>query len=494
MKRTMAQILVPAAIIAAFAVTAHAGVTPGKLTFSPYVGGVFFDTNLDIDPSFLAGARLGYDPTERFGYEFSYGIAPAQEKNGSASINVARYGVDLFYRLLPDQRFVPYLAAGFGGMNFSGPGLDTKKGAFDYGVGLRYYLGSDVAFRADARHVITSVGQTASNLEISAGFVFPFEIGPCGCPNPEPVKPLPPPAPKPLVKPEPPKPAPAPVPPPRPFIPAPTATISADPPSIIAPGTSTLTWSSTDATACFIDPGIGVVPPKGSRSVTPPSSSRYTITCTGEGGSAASSTLVTVTQPPMPTAQISADPPRIYKGKVSKLSWSSTNATRCDIQPGIGDVPPQGDHEVAPPEETIYRLICTGSGGTAASETRVAVKDPEIPCETLTLQITFDTDKSYIKPGFHSELKKVADQLARHPRATALIEGHTDNVGSAPYNEKLSQRRADAVRQYLIDTFGIHSDRLTAKGYGLTRPVADNRTAEGRSKNRRIETKIFCND
>lgn len=494
MKRTVTRLIIPLAVAAATTTVAHAGVTPGKLTFSPFIGGVFFDTNLDLDPSFLAGARLGYDVTKQFGYEFSYGIAPAQDSNTSADITVARYGVDLLYRLLPDQRFVPYLAAGFGGINFSGPGYDTKKGAFDYGVGLRYYLLDDIALRADVRHVITSVGQTASTLEISAGVVFPFEIGPCASPNPEPVKPLPPPEPKPVVKPEPPKPAPAPEPPPKPAIPAPTATISATPPSILAKSSSTLSWASTNATACFIDPEIGVVPPQGSRSVTPASSSRYTITCTGEGGSATSSTLVTVAQPPKPTAQISAAPRQVVKGKVSTLTWSSTNATRCDIQPGIGEVPPQGSREVTLTQDTSYRLLCTGDGGSATSETMVTVKDPEIPCETVTLDIRFDTDRADIKSRYHDELKKVADQLVRHPKATAVIEGHTDNVGSASYNEKLSQRRADAVRTYLVDTFGIAPDRLTAKGYGLTRPIADNKTPEGRGKNRRIESKIFCND
>jgi OOP family OmpA-OmpF porin len=67
------------------------------------------------------------------------------------------------------------------------------------------------------------------------------------------------------------------------------------------------------------------------------------------------------------------------------------------------------------------------------------------------------------------------------------IEGHTDNVGGAKYNEKLSQKRAESVKKYLVDRFGIAVSRLTAKGYGLTKPIADNKTAAGRQKNRRVE-------
>lgn len=498
MKRTISRIVVPAALLAAAATAAHGGVVPGKFTLSPFIGVSLFDSNLDLDPGFQAGGRLGYDVTKNFGYELFLGISPTQDDTSSADVTVSHYGFDLFYRFMTDRRFVPYLAAGFGGMNFLGPGFDTKKGAFDYGAGVRYYFSDDVAFRADLRHVITSVNETANVFELTAGLVLPFEIGPCGCPTPEPVKPVkpvePPPPPKPVVKPEPPKPAPAPAPAPPPPKPAPTATISADPASVLSGNPSNLTWSSTNATACFIDSGIGVVQPQGSRSVTPKEATRYTITCTGEGGSATSSTLVTVTQPPKPTARITADPETVVKGKPSMLSWSSTHATGCDIQPAIGAVLPSGERSVTPVEETTYRLVCSGAGGSAESQTRVAVKDPTIPCESITLDIKFDTDKADIKPRYRDELKKVADQLAKHPKATAVVEGHTDNVGSAAYNEKLSQRRADSVRQYLVDTFGIAPDRLTAKGFGLTSPVADNATAEGRAKNRRIETKIFCND
>jgi OOP family OmpA-OmpF porin len=105
---------------------------------------------------------------------------------------------------------------------------------------------------------------------------------------------------------------------------------------------------------------------------------------------------------------------------------------------------------------------------------------------TIALDLEFDTAKSVVKPQYDAELKKVADFMKTYPTTKAEIEGHTDNVGQRDYNKALSQRRADAVRQALIDRFGADASRLTAKGYGEEKPLVDNSTAEGRAQNRRV--------
>ena len=114
-------------------------------------------------------------------------------------------------------------------------------------------------------------------------------------------------------------------------------------------------------------------------------------------------------------------------------------------------------------------------------------------CETLvtiTLNVEFDTDKAVVKDKYRNEIKKVADFMKTYPNTTAVIEGHTDNVDTAEYNQKLSDERANSVRQYLINNFGIKASRLTAVGYGLTKPIASNNTEEGRQKNRRVQAVI----
>jgi len=105
---------------------------------------------------------------------------------------------------------------------------------------------------------------------------------------------------------------------------------------------------------------------------------------------------------------------------------------------------------------------------------------------SLELKVLFDTAKDVVKPEYNGELQRVANFLKAYPDVTAEIEGHTDNTGNREYNIGLSQRRANAIRTALINDFGADANRLTAKGYGPNNPVADNNTADGRSKNRRV--------
>lgn len=109
-------------------------------------------------------------------------------------------------------------------------------------------------------------------------------------------------------------------------------------------------------------------------------------------------------------------------------------------------------------------------------------------CETVNIKmdIKFDFDKSVVKPAFYPELQKVGDFMRNYPYARAVVEGHTDSVGSDAYNQKLSERRVNAVREALISRFGISADRLTAIGYGEARPIASNATDAGRQENRRV--------
>lgn len=105
---------------------------------------------------------------------------------------------------------------------------------------------------------------------------------------------------------------------------------------------------------------------------------------------------------------------------------------------------------------------------------------------TINLNVEFDTAKYVVKEKYHNNVKKVADFMKEFPNTSAVIEGHTDNVGNADYNQKLSEDRANSVRQYLIDKFGVDGSRLSAVGYGLTKPVASNDTVEGKQNNRRV--------
>jgi OOP family OmpA-OmpF porin len=116
----------------------------------------------------------------------------------------------------------------------------------------------------------------------------------------------------------------------------------------------------------------------------------------------------------------------------------------------------------------------------------------EVPKEEVVILrgIHFDFDKYNIKPEWRPVLDEAAQILQKRPNIRVMIEGNTDAIGTLEYNQKLSERRAKAVYDYLL-TKGVSASRMQTIGYGKTRPKADNSTAEGRAINRRVEFKVM---
>ena len=107
-------------------------------------------------------------------------------------------------------------------------------------------------------------------------------------------------------------------------------------------------------------------------------------------------------------------------------------------------------------------------------------------------QVQFKTGSAVILPVSDDLLRQVAGVLAEHPEIARLeVQGHTDSRGGKAYNRKLSQKRAESVRKWLVSYGQVDSDRLSAHGYGMDDPIADNATPEGRQKNRRVQFKIL---
>lgn len=132
-----------------------------------------------------------------------------------------------------------------------------------------------------------------------------------------------------------------------------------------------------------------------------------------------------------------------------------------------------------------------------ASEEQVVVveevvEEVVVPAEPVRveLDVKFDFDKAKVKPESYGDIKNLADFLTQYPQTTTVVEGHTDAVGSDAYNQGLSERRANAVRDVLVNEYGVGGDRVNAVGYGEARPVADNANADGRAVNRRVEAEV----
>ncbi len=134
----------------------------------------------------------------------------------------------------------------------------------------------------------------------------------------------------------------------------------------------------------------------------------------------------------------------------------------CDpySKPQTAAAPPPPPHAAPPPPPAKEKLVLRG--------------------------VHFDFNKYNIRPGDAAVLDEAAATLKANPGVTVDVDGHTDSVGSLEYNQKLSERRANAVVKYL-EKAGIPESRLVAHGYGKTKPVATNDTAEGRAQNRRCE-------
>jgi OOP family OmpA-OmpF porin len=407
----------------------------GSFNLTPVIGGYHWDGTQGVDANLLYGLNAGYNFTDRLGMEALLHYVHTKEYSGGYgnTMDAVNYRLEGLYHLTPQNKLVPYLALGIGGLRsyFNSSNYDDSVLA-SYGGGVKYALTDNVALRADARMMSVFYNPSVVyNYEYTLGLNFQLggksKAAKAAEPVPAPKPVEPPPAPKPVEPPPAPKPAPA---------PAPVAAVPKQAP-VEAPA-------------------------------------------------------------PAPTAQLTANPASVEKSNSTTLSWSAQNSSECSIMPGIGPVQQSGSMVVSPASSTTYKLACKGKGGAAESSATVDVvqpapvieKTPE--CKSMTLSVTFDTGKAVIKQKYHDELKQVAEKLKAFPKASTVIEGHTDNVGSASLNKKLSQHRADAVRKYLIDEQGIDGSRISAKGFGNTKPVDSNKTKTGRSKNRRVEAVFTC--
>jgi len=185
--------------------------------------------------------------------------------------------------------------------------------------------------------------------------------------------------------------------------------------------------------------------------------------------------------PPAPSASIVANPKFVYAGKCTTLRWSTQKATKAMIDQGVGSVGLSGTKEVCPKKTMQYTITATNAGGPAKAVVEVPVY------HRTTVHINFDTDKADIRKADLPELQKAIDFVKRWPDTKILVLGYTDSTGTDAYNQKLSERRARAVEKYLEDSGFVDAKLITAEGRGEADPVGDNKTKEGRFKNRRVE-------
>jgi peptidoglycan-associated lipoprotein len=199
--------------------------------------------------------------------------------------------------------------------------------------------------------------------------------------------------------------------------------------------------------------------------------------------------------PAAPTASISVSPSSIQAGQSASLTWQTSNATDVSID-GIGAVQANGSQSVSPTDSTTYHLVAKGAGGTQEATARLTVTQPPPPpppAPTVTDEdlfnqnikdVYFDYDKSDIRGDQQASVQADVQFLSQHTNINITIEGHCDERGSTEYNLALGDKRANSVKEALVNG-GISASRIKTISYGKEKPFCTESNEACWQQNRR---------
>jgi len=453
MKKIPHYLMVPLFFFVIASTAAAGGIRPDSFTLSGIVGGYSFDGKQHLKTTPVIGIRGGYNFTRYFGAEALFDYAGTEGTQADTDTSLYRYGGDLLLHLLPDSNLVPYLAAGYSGITLDRENQkNLTKGIFDYGAGIKYFLNDDLALRGDFRHLVFRDKETLSNYEYTVGITYQF-----GGKKPAPVPVAAPVAP-PVTQPE----------PEAPLEPIPAAEPTPERMKYCVSLDIEFDIDKADIRPQYHDEVAKV----GDFMKKYPATTAVIEGYTDEVGSDDYN---------MQLSQRRAE--SVVKSLVENFGIDSTRL----FAKGYGKTRPIIDNATDAQRQKNRRIKAIID---CAFDVKELAPPPERLC--MTLKVEFAKDSAEIQPRYYDEVDKVGDYMKKYPTTTAVIEGHTDNSGGYEHNMQLSRQRAENVVNYLAEKFGIERSRLAAKGYGPTRRIAYNKTAEGRQKNRRINAVIDC--
>lgn len=463
MGRNLLLALVGLFLFAVAAPAARAAVRPHAVTLSIGAGKQFFENQLDYRSAPLYSLGIGYNLSSHWAVEGTFGYTWTQKKSDkNFNYNIFNGRVDLLRHFGPDNVFVPYLAVGLGAMVYDAERTRepvNKDGFFDWGLGFKVALGDNVALRVDGRHYIlvdnSKFAGTDQNFLATGGLEFQFGGGEQTA-----------------------------------------VSIDQDHDGVIDSldrCADTPAGVSVDAFGCPSDAdadGVYDVDDK-----CPGTAPGTTVDQTGcPADSDHDGVIDDLDKCPDTPAKVKVDENGCPLPAPARLDSDGDGVAddldKCPNTPA--DVPV---NNLGCPRDSDADGVFDVDDKCPGTPAGVAVDGSGCPVPapaptSLDLSIKFATDKSAVPASAQPELDKAAAFIVAHPGAHVVIEGHTDNIGPAAYNQKLSQRRANSVRKALIQKFGIPADRIVARGYGESRPVGDNATPEGRLANRRVVVRI----
>jgi OOP family OmpA-OmpF porin len=473
---SMKRILLPLAAMILFSLcsTTAMAVTKAELfSLTPYIGGYVFDGVQHLKSRPEVGIRAGYNFTDALGLEGVLGYVSTKGTESGKSSSVYNYHLDGIYSFTPEARLVPFVALGLGGISLNGQEknsgtVDFSSLTVNYGAGVNYFLDDYLAVRGDVRHIFyhdnhyqpASDSKISNNYEYTVGLNYYFGKKMVSVKPVEPAKPV-------VGDAD------------NDGVPDTLDKCPNTPAGVKVDGDGCPVDSDRDGIADYLDkcpdtpPGVKV-----DQSGCPVDTDKdgvadYLDKCPDTPAGV----KVDGTGCPLDTDRDGV-PDHLDKCPNTPLG-AKVDADGCPADTDKDGVPD-------------YLDKCPNTAAGIKVQEDGCPYPAGKPCQTTTLDVQFDTNKADIKPQYHAELQKLGEFLSKYSRASLLIEGHTDNVGKAKYNLKLSERRAEAVKKHITTTYGIAPDRITTKAYGLTKPVASNKTEAGRAKNRRIEALMSC--
>jgi outer membrane beta-barrel protein len=482
----------------------------GAVTVSPFVGGYLLDKHQDEEsrPSF--GVRGGYNFTRNLSAEamFGYSLTETRLSRGSAGskeTDLYRYGVDILYHFMPDNKIVPFIAIGGGGTNANTPNTPSLKGRssglVDYGGGVKYFVAPDIALRADVRHAILFHNPINNNLEYGVGLTFQFggtrkavaavavasEVADATAPTVNFTAPV-----------------------------NGATTVAVNQKASVSfsedmdqetlttrtftikQGSSAVdgTVTSTVSTATFTpthyfekDKAYTATVTSGVKDLSGNAmASDYLWGFTTGPASDTTPPTVTFTSP---VKGATAAPIRqnVNVAFSENMDPATLNATTFTVKEGTtpvkGRVTAAGSTATFTPSQNFTRgkaytaTVTTGSkdlAGNALANNYVwdftAYSVPKVIGVLATLENShFDFNSSAISENGKTILNHNAKTLKASPNMKIRVAGYTSASGSEEYNQGLSERRAASVKDFLVKNGGIDESRIMTIGYGKTKPA-----------------------
>ena len=440
-----------------------------SFTVTPLFGGYFLEGNRNIGNSLISGLSLNFSLSKKFITEMTYlrGDFDLNFYDINTKKCITYDGIDTHffhigghYHVFKYKNFIPYVAGGIGLNHMYSDHADMFRHNPDrhyqfqvnYGAGIKYRISDELAFRWDVRHLI-SFEHKNNDLSILMGISYSFDFGKKEQ--------------KPSIK--------------KTYLSSHIEKKSSTQGKTVQKKSSHLVKKETIDTD-----NDGILDANDICPKTTPAVEVDEYGCPKDSDK--DGVYDGIDRCPKTPLKVSVNifgcaPDHDRDGVIdakdkcadtpSKIPVDSKGCPLDEDRDGVFD-----PHDICP--KTPYGKVVDSKGCPVLTKT----------LKTFRMKIEFDYKSAEVRPIYHKDLEKAAKEMIKFRKALAIIESHTDSIGSNVYNINLSNERAESVKNYLNKNFNIPLNRMLTFGFGEAKPIADNQTEIGRQKNRRVEITI----